>query len=146
MVSDYVKAGVDLIVMVGARDFGGRVAPASPEAPADARIVRIGLDTAHMGRNYPTDLALIADVKEAIKDLRSALEGTLAKQRLASFGSSRSDEVRAISAKMWANYDAAAAKNFGRKEMHPDEHPYHGPDARPQCHHRFRNALGDRAL
>jgi thiamine pyrophosphate-dependent acetolactate synthase large subunit-like protein len=121
MSSDYVKAGVDLIVMVGARDFGGRVAPASPEAPVDARIVRIGLDTAHMGRNYPTDLALVADVKEALKDLRSALEGSLAKQRLANFGSARADEVRALSAKMWTNYDAEARKNFGRKEMHPDE-------------------------
>jgi benzoylformate decarboxylase len=107
--------------MVGARDFGGRVIPTSPEAPPDARIVRIGLDTAHMGRNYPTDLALVGDVKESLKDLRSALEAALARQRLAEFGKSRREEVKSISTRHWANYDSAAAKNFGRKEMHPDE-------------------------
>ncbi|HEU0004979.1 MAG TPA: thiamine pyrophosphate-dependent enzyme, partial [Terriglobia bacterium] len=110
-----------LILMAGARDFGGRVVPSSPEAPAEARIVRIGLDTAHMGRNYPTDLAMVADVTEAIKDLRAALEGMLAKQRLANFGSERAGEVRGISAKMWTSYEAGVRKNIGRKEMHPDE-------------------------
>jgi benzoylformate decarboxylase len=121
MGSEYVKGGVDLILMVGARDFGGRVVPAAAEAPADARIVRIGLDTAHMGRNYPTDLAMVADVREALKDLRSCLEGMLAKQRLAEFGKARTSEVRGVSQRLWENYDGAAAKNFGRKEMHPDE-------------------------
>src|SRR5262249_27477763 len=38
MGSEYVKGGVDLVVMVGARDFGGRVVPASREAP-DCKIV-----------------------------------------------------------------------------------------------------------
>jgi len=121
MASEYLKGGVDLILMAGARDFGGRVVPSSPEAPADARIVRIGLDTAHMGRNYPTDLAMVADVTEAIKDLRAALEGMLAKQRLANFRSERAGEVHGISAKMWTSYEAGVLKNMGRKEMHPDE-------------------------
>src|SRR5439155_489741 len=113
MSSDYVKAGVDLIVMIGARDFGGRIVPGSPEAPADARIVRIGLDTSHMGRNYPTDLALVADVKEAIKDLRSALQETLAKQRLASFGSARAEQVRygvPVLTVVWNNHNYQAVR------------------------------------
>lgn len=122
--SEYMKGGVDLIVMVGARDFGGRVVPTVPEAPAEARIVRIGLDTAHMGRNYPTDLALVADVSEGIKDLRSALEGMLTRRRLASFGSARGEEVRGLSKQMWARHGAAVRKNLGQKEMHPDELTY----------------------
>jgi len=121
MGSEYVKGGVDLIVMVGARDFGGRVVPSSPEAPADARIVRIGLDTAHMGRNYPTDLAMVGDVKESIRDLRATLEGMLTRQRLSKYGAERGAEVKGVSSRMWQSYDAAARKNFGRKEMHPDE-------------------------
>jgi benzoylformate decarboxylase len=121
MSSEYIKPGVDLIVMVGARDFGGRVVPTAPEVPNEARIVRIGLDTAHMGRNYATDLAMVADVGEAIKDLRSALEGMLTKQRLANFGSARTQEVRGVSKNLWARYDAETSRNFGRKEMHPDE-------------------------
>lgn len=121
MGSEYMKGGVDLIVMVGARDFGGRVVPTTPEVPNDARIVRIGLDTAHMGRNYPTDLVLVSDIGEAIKDLRSCLEGMLTKRHLAGFGSARKQEVSGISKQMWARYDGEARKNFGRKEMHPDE-------------------------
>jgi benzoylformate decarboxylase len=124
MGSEYVKKGADLIVMVGARDFGGRVVPSAPEVPGDARIVRIGLDTSHMGRNYPTDLALVGDVKESLKDLRAALEGTLSRRRLAQFGVERGQEVRGLSKQMWANHEAATRKNLGQKEMHPDELTY----------------------
>ncbi|MGH9719707.1 MAG: thiamine pyrophosphate-binding protein [Bryobacteraceae bacterium] len=120
MGSEYMKGGVDLVIMVGARDFGGRTVPNTPEAP-DAHIVRIGLDTAHMGRNYPTDLALAGDVKESLKDLRSALEGMLAKQRLADFGKPRAALVRGLLAKMRSSYEAQTRKNFGKPEMHPDE-------------------------
>jgi benzoylformate decarboxylase len=122
--NEYCKQGLDLVVMVGARDFGGRVVPSSPEVPSEARIVRIGLDTAHMGRNYQTDLALVADVKESLKDLRAALEGMLAKQRLNNFGKSRADEVRGLTTKMWAGYDDAMRQNLGRSAMHPDELTY----------------------
>ena len=36
MASEYVKPGVDLVIMIGARDFGGRLVPTSPEAPPAA--------------------------------------------------------------------------------------------------------------
>src|SRR5260370_5118568 len=73
MGSDYVAKGVDLMVFVGSRAFGGRVIPTSPELPPNARTVRIGIDTAAIGRNYGTDLALIGDVREALTDLAAAL-------------------------------------------------------------------------
>jgi benzoylformate decarboxylase len=120
MGSEYVKAGIDLMILLGARDFGGRSVPGSPEAP-DARIVRIGLDTFHMGRNYPTDLALVADVKESIRDLAAALESMLAQQRLADFGKERGNEARGVAKRMWDAFDANVQKNRGRTPMHPDE-------------------------
>lgn len=116
MESAYVKPGVDLVVMVGARDFGGRSVPRSPEAP-DCRIVRIGLDMNSMGRNYPTDLALVGDVKEALKDLQSAIGAS-------TFGKARGDEVKGIAAKMWEQRDAELKANFGKPLMHPDELTY----------------------
>ncbi len=119
--SEYVKRGVDLLVMIGARDFGGRVIPAASEAPADARIVRIGLDTASMGRNYGTDLALIGDVRESLTDLRAALESMLTKQRIAKFGADRAAEVKGMSASNRKSAEAAARANAGRTPIHPDE-------------------------
>ncbi len=119
--SEFVKRGVDLILAVGTRDFGGRVIPGSAEVPAEARIVRIGVDTASMSRNYATDLALVSDVKEALHDLRAALEASAPKEKLASLATSRSEEVRGITSALRAKAAAEARKNFGKKPIHPDE-------------------------
>src|SRR5712692_8687886 len=121
MGSEFVKRGVDLIVVAGTRDFGGRVVPGAPEVPGDARIVRIGVDTSSMSRNYATDLALVSDVKEALHDLRAALEASVPKEKLASLATARSEEVRTITSAMRAKAEAEARKNFGKKPIHPDE-------------------------
>ena len=124
MRSEYAQAGVDLALMVGARDFGIWRLPTGPEAPMDARIVRIGLNAGNMGRNYPTDLALLADVKASLADLDAALEGRIPAQRLGTFGRDRGNEVRGLSAKMWNEFDARVRGNFGLSPMHPDEMTY----------------------
>ncbi len=121
MGSALVKRGVDLIVCVGSRDFGGRVVPSAPEAPEQARIVRLGMDTASMSRNYPTDLALVGDVKEGLADLRAAVESMLTKSRLTGVAKARSEEVRAISTAARAGAAGARVKTFGRSPMHPEE-------------------------
>jgi thiamine pyrophosphate-dependent acetolactate synthase large subunit-like protein len=121
MKSEFVQRGVDLIVMVGVRDFGGRVIPESPEVPPEARIVRIGIDTASMGRNYPTDVALIGDVKEALIDLQAALDALVTKERLTDVSLSRSQEVRTITSAARAQTEALSRKNFGQNPIHPDE-------------------------
>src|SRR5207253_2828260 len=103
MSSEYVAKGPDLVVFVGARDMGGKVLPTNADLPTGARIVRVGIDTASMSRNYPTDLALIGDVKESLKDLTSALESSLAKDSTKTTARDRSAEIRSIA-------DAARAK------------------------------------
>ena len=124
MRSDYAQAGVDLALMVGARDFGIWRLPTGAEAPMDARIVRIGLNTGNMGRNYPTDLAMLADVKASLADLDAALEGRVPKQRLSAFGRDRGDQARGLAAKMWREFDGRVRGNFGLSPMHPDEMTY----------------------
>jgi acetolactate synthase I/II/III large subunit len=114
MGSAVAKRGIDLILCVGSRDFGGRVVPSSPEAP-DVKIVRLGMDTASMSRNYPTDLALVGDVKEGLVDLRAAVESVLTKGRMTNIGKTRSEELRGIKA------PSARSKTFGRSPMHPEE-------------------------
>lgn len=124
MRSDYAQGGVDLALMVGARDFGIWRLPTGPEAPMDARIVRIGLNAGNMGRNYPTDLALLADVKASLADLDAAMKGRIPQQRLGAFGRDRGDQVRGLSAQMWNNFDSNVRGNFGLSPMHPDELTY----------------------
>lgn len=121
MRSDYAQGGVDLALMVGARDFGIWRLPTGPEAPMDARIVRIGLNAGNMGRNYPTDLALLADVKASLADLDAAMKGRIPQQRRAAFGRDRGDQVRGMSAQMWNNFAGNVRGNFGLSPMHPDE-------------------------
>lgn len=122
--SEYVKRGVDLVIVAGSPDFGGRALAASPiksVEPPGSRVVRMGIDTAAMGRTSPTDLALVGDVKEALHDLRTAVESLLTKDRLRSFVSTRSEEVRVLTSAMQAKSDAEARQNFGRTPIHPDE-------------------------
>jgi thiamine pyrophosphate-dependent acetolactate synthase large subunit-like protein len=120
MGSEYVR-GADLLLCVGARDFGGRVIPQASEAPPAATIMRIGLDTSSMSRNYATDLALVSDVKQALIDLGAAVDGILTRKRISGLGKARAEELRAITTAMHAKADAAAKKNFGRKPIDPDE-------------------------
>jgi benzoylformate decarboxylase len=122
--SDYVKRGVDLAIVIGATDFGGRAMATSPIRsiePPGARIVRIGIDTAAMGRTSPTDLALVGDVKEALADLHAAVESLLTQARLKSFGTARAEEVWALTSAIRAKADSDALQNFGLKPIHPDE-------------------------
>ncbi len=120
MGSTFVKRGVDLIVCVGSREFGGKVVPSSPEA-LDVKIVRLGMDTASMSRNYPTDVALVGDVKEGLADLRAAVEAMLTKSKLEGTAKARSEEARAITAAARSSAATARAKTFGRSPMHPEE-------------------------
>ena len=53
--SPWVKNGADVIVFVGSRDVGGKVVPKAPEFPSSARVIRVGMDTGAMSRNYATD-------------------------------------------------------------------------------------------
>jgi benzoylformate decarboxylase len=119
--TESARLGVDLVVVVGTRDLGGESVPDSPEVPLEARIVRMGIDTAAMSRNYPTDVALVGDVKEGLVDLQAAVEALATKARLAELASTRSHEVRSISSAQRAATMKAAQANFGRDPIHPDE-------------------------
>ena len=111
----------DLIFFVGARDIGGRVVPDSPELPATARIVRLGMDTSAFSRNYPTDVALVSDVKAGLTDLLGAVDSLVTKERLATIASRRGDEIRGLSAASRANVEKQISVNFGKAPIHPDE-------------------------
>jgi thiamine pyrophosphate-dependent acetolactate synthase large subunit-like protein len=111
----------DLIFFVGARDVGGRVVPDSPELPTTARIVRLGMDTSAFSRNYPTDVALISDVKAGLADLLAAVDSLITKDRRTAIATQRADEIRHLSAASRAGVEKQISVNFGQSPIHPDE-------------------------
>jgi benzoylformate decarboxylase len=117
----WVKNGADLMLFVGARDFGGKLVPRASEMPATARIVRIGMDTASMSRNYATDLALVGDVKLTLGDLQAAIDSRLTRERRSSIVDPRATEIRAYTAASRARTEDMIKKNSGQSPMHPDE-------------------------
>lgn len=118
--SEWIRRGVDLVMCVGCRDFGDRELPDAPDAPS-APIVRMGVDTSAMGRAYPSDLALVGDVKEALSDLRAAIGTVPSQPKLAALAARRSAEISEFTAAQRARAEAVAHDNFGRSPMHPDE-------------------------
>lgn len=110
--SPWVK-NADLLVFIGSRDAGGKLVPKSPELPMTARIVRIGLDTASMGRNYATDVGLVGDIRSSLRDLTDALG-----QRKAS---PRAEEVKAWTSAARTRTEAATRAASGQSPMQADE-------------------------
>lgn len=118
--SQWVK-DADVMLFVGARDAGGKVVPGSPEMPSNAKVIRIGMDTAAMSRNYATDVAMIGDVKASLKDLLDAIDATATKERLTKVGAARAGQLRAWSTTAHAGIEATVKKNSGQSPVHPDE-------------------------
>jgi len=119
--SEYVRRGADLLVFMGARDLGGKVAPQAAEVPAGARILRAGIDTAAMGRTQATDAAVVGDVRESLRDLAAAVDSLLTKQKQGQLSAERFEQYRNLVSESRARANAAARANFGRKPIHPDE-------------------------
>jgi benzoylformate decarboxylase len=119
--SEWIKRGVDLMVCIGCRDFGDRAVLQTHDVPASARVVRIGMDTSAMGRNYPTDLALVGDIKEALSELLETVESLLTPERRKAIAAERSAEVAAFTAEAGKRAQTMAEKNFGQTPIHPEE-------------------------
>ena len=119
--AEYMSKGVDLMIFVGARDFGGSNLPRSPQIPAETRVIRIGMDTAAMGRGYQTDVALVGDVKDTLTDLLAAVGNGFPAAKIKALAEERSREVRSFTTAQRAQMAEKARQNLGRSPMHPYE-------------------------
>lgn len=113
--------GVDLILFAGAIDAGGKVVPPSPELPPAATIIRIGSDAGQFSRNYPTDVALMSDVKAGLADLRAAVDRLVTRERRARIAVERSEKVQALTREGRARLEKEIAASFGQSPIHPHE-------------------------
>ena len=78
---------IDLFLNLGANMPDQGAGP--PEIPRTARIIHARIDSRLVGVNYPTDLSIIADVKETARALIEAVKAMLTKERLAAIRNSR---------------------------------------------------------
>ncbi len=112
---------IDLLLMLGAEDFGGRVVPSGPEAPVRAKFVRLGMNSDDMGRNYPIDEPLIGDVREGIRDLLAAVESLTTAERRAKIAKPRRERLRERSEERLRKAAEGVRANAGRTPIHPEE-------------------------
>ncbi len=66
---------LDLYWSVGATMFTVARASTEPLVPRSARTIQTGLDAAEMGRNYPVDVAMLANVRSAAGAILTELRG-----------------------------------------------------------------------
>ena len=114
-------SGTDVVLSVGAPDFGGRVVPGGPEAPLGARFVRLTANTGVISRNYPTDLLLAGTPKEGLRDLNDAIDSMTTAARRKKIAKPRAEALAEFTKSARAMAEAAANKNFGKGPVHPDE-------------------------
>jgi benzoylformate decarboxylase len=113
--------GFDLVVFAGARDLGSSRIPEDLTIPASTPVVRIGIDTDAMSQTLATDIAIVADVKEGLRDVLDAVEGLATRERLTALARERSDAVLTITANARAEAEEQAWNNLGKSPIHPDE-------------------------
>ena len=92
----------DLFVNVGAR------MPWDGGVPASARVVHVTTDAERVGRIVPTDVGIVADVKEAAVDLLAAVQSLATRERIAALAAPRLEATRAHTERLRAGQARAA--------------------------------------
>jgi len=89
--SSAYSANADLILSVGARipHEGGMI-------PNGAKVIHISVDPDSIGRVVPTDVGIVADVKEAASDLLAAINAVAARDRLDRMRDERFTSTKAV--------------------------------------------------
>ena len=114
----------DLLLIIGAKELGGRRLTDASLIPSEVKTIRIGLDTAMMGRNYPMELAVVADVGEAVESLISVINGMLTPQRIASLRDSRYPTIAAYTERRRQDALQSLKEHFHQKPIHPQRLGY----------------------
>jgi len=116
----------DVIVGLGADEFTntgarGEVAPVEIGRAPNSWKAAIGVDIDMMGRTTPIDLAVVADPKAGIEDLRDAVNSMVTKERLNKIKDERSRLMVPRIAAYRADVETEAKSMLGKSPMHPHE-------------------------
>ena len=99
--------GKDLVINAGVTDTR------MGSAPSGTTVVCIGLDTTAMGSNRPFDLAMVANVKIALRAIIDSVRSQATDERIASIASSRTVPGRQL--------QDIQRSRLGMSPIHPDE-------------------------
>src|SRR5262249_8888823 len=120
----YPVGNADLVIQFGTRDWGGLQIPEKPRLDPSAQFVAVGMDTNMLGRTQPLDLAIVADVREAFKDLTDAIRSLVTPERLKKIRDERTAIIHTHVAGAQRRRMENAKKNFDRIPIHPDRVGY----------------------
>ncbi len=110
----------DLFLSIGGKAMGGW-GEREPETswPALEKSAAIGMNTDHMGRNYPLDLTIVANVKLATRALLDSLRSNGHDPKFETIRSARHEELSTRTAARRAEQEATLKKNFNHSPIHP---------------------------
>jgi len=103
---------VDLVLVLGARmpsEYGA--------VPTSARVVHVSIDADVIGRVVPTDVGIVASVRETAADLLASLESLATKSRLDEIGSVRLAPIRAGTERTRAGRARAAQEEWNSSPL-----------------------------
>lgn len=103
----------DLVLNIGVTDLGGGAIPQPPRLAAGAKEVYIGLNTYAIGSDRPFDLAIVANVRLALRALIEAIKSLATKDKISRTASHRSKPVRRT--------PPINKARLGMSPLHPDE-------------------------
>lgn len=118
----YPHGGADLILQLGSRELGE--GPDDASSATQPRYVAIGFDTALLGKTRALDLAVVGDVKATVKELSSAVQSLVTKDRLARIRQARLSVIEPATAAAKAQRLEEARRNFDRPVIHHDQVGY----------------------
>lgn len=120
----YPHGQADLVIQYGTRDWGGTGMPTGSRLSKGAKFVALGIDANTLGRTQAMNLAVVADVKAATRDLIDAVKSMATAERLAKIRSTRAPIVKAAVAATHKKLMDTVKANYGKSPIHADEISY----------------------
>ncbi|MFC1729139.1 thiamine pyrophosphate-binding protein [candidate division KSB1 bacterium] len=117
----FLDNNVDLVVTFGSKDFGGNTVTSVENS---TELIRCGINTSNIGRNYPFDLAVVGSVDEILTDLIDCIKGICTAERIKTIKDSRYSGIAAYTKASRARLLDRAKANFNASPVHPDRLGY----------------------
>lgn len=117
----FMENNVDLLITFGAKDFGRNRITSIENMP---ELVKCGINTSDIGRNYPFNLAVVGSVREILIDLIDCIKGMLTEERLKSIKDSRYSDIAEYTKSSRSRFLDRAKTNFNKSPIHPDRLGY----------------------